>query len=511
MNTLSITLKLESPLLLTGVGNGEENSSRSLFYIPGSALRGALISQYIKTHDQDTDPDFERLFFSGKVRFLNAYPVDQNGKRMSPIPASWRVQKGIGHMEAFPVADWALKTDPIKNKTISKPYLGNVETGTYGFKPLEELAIHIASQGRGVVQRGQSTVFQYQSLSRGQRFKAIIAADEPKDINLLKDYLQPDTCLYLGRSRSAGYGKVVIEELSADTIDEALGATSTAYTLTLLSDAILRDENGQPTYDLDSYLSRRFGNKPIKHTAAFIRSTETGGFNRKWKLPLPQMPALGMGSVFVYPTDALTNDEITDLIEKGIGERRVDGFGQVAVTHSAKEPPILIKFKPPASEAGHPLSPSSKKLAQEMAERILRQKLELNLATVSGRYSLAGHITNHQLARFRVVLRQAIDSKVENFNAVTDFFENLKRTAEDQWHTARLREGNSENRVRLQLWIKDRVAKRDGLELLKSPGSNDLPEVAGEKASINDKIKHEYTLRLMEAVIDHVMKFNKEA
>lgn len=510
MNTLSITLKLEAPLLLTGVGNGEENSSRSLAYIPGSTLRGALVSRYIKSHDQNTPTNFERLFFSGDVRYLNAYPVDQNGKRMSPIPASWRVKKGAEHTEIAAVADWALKPDPEQPKVISKLYLGNGESGAYGFSPSEELAIHIASQGRGVVQRGQSTVFQYQSLSREQRFKATIVADQADDLELLKEYLQPDTSLYLGRSRSAGYGKVVIEDVTTDEIDESIGATSSACTITLLSDTILRDENGQPTHDLDGYLSRRFG-KSIKHISAFVRSTETGGFNRKWKLPLPQMPAIGMGSVFVYPTDALTSDEITDLIELGIGERRIDGFGEVAVTQSAKVPPDLKQYKPQEAQGKPLLSDSSKKLAKTMAERILRQKLELNLITISGKYSLVGHITNHQLGRLRVVLRQAIDSDEKKLDSITNFFKNLKQTASDQWRAARLREGTSENRIRLQLWIEERIAKRNGLELLKAPDDADLPVIAGEKASIDDKLKREYTLRLIEAVIDHVMKFNKEA
>ena len=32
---LILTLKLEDPLLISGVGNGDENSSRSLSFIPG--------------------------------------------------------------------------------------------------------------------------------------------------------------------------------------------------------------------------------------------------------------------------------------------------------------------------------------------------------------------------------------------------------------------------------------------------------------------------------------------
>jgi CRISPR-associated protein Csx10 len=511
MISLFITLKLETPLLITGLGNGEENSSQSLPFIPGSALRGALVSQYAsKSTGLRADPLAEQLFFSGKVRFLNAYPLDQSGNRMLPIPASWRVQKG-DDLKKAEVADLALTSDQDKNKVIGQPYRGtNTGQGVYVFEPDEELAIHIASQGRGTVKAGESTVFQYQSLARGQSFVALIVADDKNDLDKVEEYLKPNTWLYLGRSRSAGYGKVLIENVKREDKQETESADMPVTTITLLSDTILRDEHGQPTHDLDGYLIRHL-NKAIKHESAFIHSTETGGFNRKWKLPLPQMPALGMGSVFVYPREQFTTSEINDLVQTGIGERRVDGFGRIAVNWHDAKTQTLVEADPVVATTKHPLSPASKKLAQTMSERLLRRALDLNLITEANRYSIKGNITNHQLARLRSLLRQAIDGENKEFKVIETFFASLKKTAEDQWQKTRLYQGSGLTGTRLRLWVNERLEKKDGLHFLKLDKETDVPSVAGLRASLTEQLRREYTLRLMEAVIDHVMRAHKEA
>jgi len=510
MTSLLITLKLETPLLITGLGNGEENSSRSLTFIPGSALRGALVSRYTSSSkDLLADPKAGKLFFSGTVRFLNAYPMDQNGNRMLPIPSSWRVQKGQDLKKAE-VADLAFAADHEKTTLIRKPYKGfNTNQDAYAFVPDEELSIHIASQGRGVVKAGESTVFQYQALARGQRFGAIIVVDDKGDLDEIEKLLKPNT-LYLGRSRSAGYGKVLIENVKREDKREADSANLPTTMITFLSDAILRDEHGQPTHDLDGFLTKRL-KKTIKHKSAFIRSAETGGFNRKWKLPLPQMSALGMGSVFVYSADQLAASDLEELAKNGIGERRVDGFGRIVVNWQGAGPQKFSEPSPVDATASHPLSLGSQTIAKAMSERLLRHTLEQNLIAEANRYSIKGNVTNHQLARLRSVLRQAIDSEKKDFAEITTFFGSLKKTAEEQWQKTRLYQEGGLASARLRLWLDERLEKKDGLQILKVSKVEDVPAVADLSSPITEKLKQEYTLRLMESVIDRAMKSNKEA
>lgn len=510
MTAILVTLKLESPLLITGISNGEENSSRSLSYIPGSALRGALISR-IKSDDLPLD-SVGKIFFTGAVRFLNAYPLDQDGKRMLPFPASWRIEKGQ-KTETVDVADLAIATNKDKNKTVEKLYIGKSGQVNYAYSPEKEIAVHIASQERGTVKAGTSTVFQYQSLARGLKFGALIVVDEQSDLEKVEKLLTPNT-LYLGRSRSAGYGKVTIENFQRMNVPEVNSTSAQATVITLLSDLILRDEHGQPTHDLDGYLSRRLG-KTIKNQSAFIKSTEVGGFNRKWKLPLPQMPSLGMGSVFVYPSDQLAPADLADMLEKGIGERRVDGFGRIAINwHGNPQPKLgsIEKTVSPdmteeAKKKTYPLSEVSKDLARRMSERLARTTLEQNLAAEVQKYEVRGSITNHQLARLRGILRSAIDSEDKKFDEVTKFFEGLKESAQKQWHNSRLYKDNKIVGARLELWMKERGENCDGLSILKFDNAQ---KVAGLKAEMSNSFKREYTLRLMEAMLNSAMK-SKEA
>lgn len=510
MTALLVSLKLETPLLITGISNGEENSSRSLPHIPGSALRGALVAR-IKSNDLPLDP-VGKLFFSGAVRFLNAYPVDQDGHRMLPLPASWHVEKGAG-LENASAADLAFGENFEKNQPIKKHYVGKTGNQEYAYSPEEEIAIHIASQERGAVKAGTSTVFQYQSLARGQKFRALIVADKPSYLDEIEKLLTP-SMMYLGRSRSAGYGKVMIEGFQRTEEPEVPPASAPFTIITLLSDVILRDECGQPTHDLDGYLSRRL-NKPLKNQSAFVKSTDVGGFNRKWKLPLPQMPALGMGSVFVYPANQLSPADLSDLVEKGIGERRVDGFGRIAVNWQGNPQPRLgsvEKTIPPEEtkelKKPHPLSEVSKDLARRMSERLARITLEQNLVTEVQKYEVRGSITNHQLARLRGILRSAIDSQDKKFDQVTKFFEDLKESAKKQWHNSRVYKDKKIDGTRLQLWMEKRVQDSDGLKVL---NFDNAPAVAGVNMEINDKFKREYTLRLMEALLNNIMKSNRGA
>lgn len=500
MTAILVTLKLESPLLITGISNGEENSSRTLSYIPGSALRGALISR-IKSDDLPLD-SVGKIFFSGAARFLNAYPLDQDGKRMLPFPASWRIEKGQ-KAENVDVADLAIAMNKDKNETVEKQYIGKSGQVNYAYSPEQEIAVHIASQDRGTVKAGTSTVFQYQSLARGLKFGALIVVDEQSDLEKVEKLLTPNT-LYLGRSRSAGYGKVTIENFRRVHEPETNSTSTHVTVITLLSDLILRNEYGQPTHDLDGYLSRRLG-KTIKNQSAFLKSTEVGGFNRKWKLPLPQMPSLGMGSVFVYPANQLSPADLAQMLEKGIGERRMDGFGRIAVNWHGDSLAALGAEKEhvPSEEKSYPLSEASKDLARKMSERLARTTLEQNLAAEVQKYEVRGSITNHQMARLRGILRSAIDSDDKKFDEVTKFFEGLKESAQKQWHNSRLYEDNKIAGARLELWMKKRGENCDGLSILKFDNAQ---KVAGLKADMSASFKREYTLRLMEAMLTSAMK-----
>jgi CRISPR-associated protein Csx10 len=513
MNALLITFQLLDPLLITRVSNGEENSSRSLPYIPGTAFRGALIARYrSNSSDLLLDNIASDLFFSGKICYLNAYPFyDKNGTRALPLPLSWRKRKGE-RTDGSEVVDFALDTDTEKDESVRVHFCGQTTNPSnfFALNPVEELSIHISSQERGLVRRENSSVFQYQAIAKKQRFVAAVIANEMQDLKQIKTLLEQDNLLFLGRSRSAKYGRVKIEEIRENEDWREVQETSinSVTIVTLLSDAILKNEYGQPTHDLDGYISRQL-NKKIKRQKAFIRPSIVGGFNRKWGLPLPVTSALGMGSVFVYPSNQLNAQDLNFLVDTGIGERIIDGFGRIAVNWPATAKLTINLVNNHPQTINSPLSTTSQKLAYSMSERLLRQRIESNLMAIAQNYKIIGNIPSHQLSRLRNKLRKAINERNFNTQDIELFLDKLKPAAQTQFERVRIIKSDTSNGIRLMNWIKARLKSKDGLAEIDFDETK-VPQIAGQKALLTDQLRREFTLRLIESVLDSKMKQNRK-
>lgn len=511
MKALWVQLHLDSPVLITGIGNGDENSGRTLPYIPGAVLRGALIARYQpKSGDLPVDETAAALFFNGKVRYLNAYPV-LHGQRALPLPASWRTNKGDQLKDrpvAYDLALGVIEDEDMLPERIKAAFCGGNESVVEVFKPRREIHVHIGGEERGEVRKGSNTVFQYEALAAGQAWAALIVADDDVDLTRLRQLLAQDTHLSLGGSRSAGYGQVTISQVrEGSALETPVEDVDEVVTVTLLSDALLRDASGQPTLDLDLTLSAHLG-RVVRRKSAYVNVTPAGGFNRQWQAPLPQCDALGMGTVFTYRADELSVTELQPLVEKGVGERRVDGYGRLAV--NAHGQAQLRVGLPRSDEAIVPkgLSPSSRALAQEMAERMLRARLDDRLITQLNQPALRIHNSppNHQLNRLRTVIARALSSPALPLQPVSDYFgdKQMKDTARKKFERARV----PATQERLITWIQDRLEKIDGLAQI-GAAEHQSPSVAGQQADFSELLKHEYTLRLIDGVLKQAMKANR--
>lgn len=176
-------------------------------------------------------------------------------------------------------------------------------------------------RGRGI--EGSGAVFRYDALDAGQTFQGVILCDNADDVTTIKPLLQPKD-IWLGGSQSAGYGHtqiIPIEDAeNSDTwyeigSDPEYREDRELLRLTLLSDLILRDrwgqyvampsmqlitDEGEREVDPLTQLLEQSLEVKLEPQSSFISSLVVGGFNRKWGLPLPQVPALAAGSVFVF-------------------------------------------------------------------------------------------------------------------------------------------------------------------------------------------------------------------
>lgn len=230
MIAIEVRIEALEPILVTGL-QGDANAKRSLAYLPGSALRGALIARYLRRAGRERlEPDAPqqgplewRLFFSTATRYLPGYPVvGVHGQRRRglPTPLSWRRDKQPLFKDGSEVYDLAILPAAaldIEKQVVApgKAFCGLDEHHVYFADPTYAIHVHTARSripGRATAREGE--LFQYEALAAGQEFIALILLDQTDDTqqdaqarDLLLDLLQEER-LELGGSRWAGYGAV---------------------------------------------------------------------------------------------------------------------------------------------------------------------------------------------------------------------------------------------------------------------------------------------------------------
>jgi CRISPR-associated protein Csx10 len=515
MIALTFEIHALEPLLITRL-EGDPNSSVSYPYVPGSVVRGVLANRYLPAPGFDLagDEAGRRLFFDGGARYLNAYPLDRLGKRTLPAPLSWFREKGETLQDGILVYDFSLEAAGglEQPKGLGECFC-RLSEGTVEFAaPQWQINVHTARErikGRATEEEG--AVFRYQALAAGERFGSVILVSTPEDGATLKKLLE-DGDLWLGGSRSGGYGRARIEKIqpvddwTETPTAEANLAAGDRLVLTLLSDTVLRDADGAYADSLKPELLSSPLEMALKLEADFKRVTPLGGFNRKWGLPLYQAHVLQAGSVFVFEaTQSIAADVLRQLESDGLGERRVEGFGRVAINWHAHDPVLSVQEVKlePLSPKPISLSENSQELARQMVGRLLRRDLDQLLADNIHSLDLGARPwpSNAQLSRLRSIALNALPSR--DVGRLHDFLsdDRLKSHAREQYREARVDHG-----VRLLDWLRERLARpQDIWERLDSAGIS-LPEIGGVKAELTEDLAKEYTIRLMAGVLHRAAK-----
>ncbi|MEA4883018.1 MAG: hypothetical protein VB144_05025 [Clostridia bacterium] len=529
MRVLRYTVTLVQPVILSSLG-GDPNSSVTYNFIPGTVLRGAAIWAYLRRNgstDLDaTDPVVQRVFFGRTTRYLNGYIVDKSGRRALPMPLSWRVRKHTSQ----PVFDLAV-TEP-EDDMSERPkasFCAPDRRDALLVSPQTELAIHLArdrAAGRPV--RGSGAVFRYEALSPGQVFEAAVVCDEDADADVIRGLLNGES--HLGRSRTAGYGRVTWELIGdseewqevpeADSRIVPLKPNSTA-TITLLSDALLRNEYGQSCADARSIAAATaealgLAQAPMVDKA-FVRMRWIGGFNRKWGLPTQQEAAVMMGSVvqlrFRENVDA---DRLLALEERGLGERVSGGFGRLAINwHEEPSYERSYGFGPYVVDSRVPeFDGASERIAKKMVERILRSKLDaaVTIAAVClmQESGVGVRPPNSQLQQVRSIVLNCIELPPDQGTArLNEFLEHIEaRTSASRAFSRGMIGGGPWLK-----WLKYRVnhPAEIWIAIGAAESTDSVPAIGPvDPARIAGTLQYEYNLRFVESVIGLAVRSSRE-
>lgn len=528
MKAITFLLKTEQPLLATSF-QGDPNSDVSYPYIPGSMIRGALISRYLNLPGKSgldivADEASRRLFFDGTTRYLNAYINSQENQRSLPTLLSWRKEKGKEFKDTkdkIDVYDLSVskENDLQSPKSLNEPFWVEDGKNIRLYSVDRRINIHnlrdrrkgrsasdkLHPETRQVLEERNGEIFRYDAIDTGQTFQGAILYDEVDEEAIQK--LLNISDIWLGGSRSAGYGHVKISDIKINNSWSEIKSSpekrnsDNILKITLLSDLIIRDDCGQyaaipPTQLLAEFLGKQSEElkeleKSLNEYKTYMDSVFVGGFNRKWGLPLPQVLAIKVGSVFVYEGVAITDEQVRQLETTGIGERRAEGFGRVVVNWRTENSQFVARKPEPKryTQRNQPQLKESHDLASQMAERILRQKLEELLLDRVEEFKLnPNRMTNSQLSRLIIVARHSLDINCRQ--PLDLLLDNLPSNARTKYDRTKVTGQSLNQKI------------KDWLDTPKGWIDNHLEPVviANETAALTNELALEYTLRLIMAI-----------
>lgn len=381
---LPYTLSLRAPAVLTSLG-GDPSSSRTLPFIPGSALRGAAARGLGDPRaDAGRGEVFRQLILDGTVRFLNAYPK-AGGRRTLPTPVCLRVDKNLGAGPGGEITAWDLAAfgeestgdhDRWPEASLSEvpdPFVSVGAAQPLRVGPALGSRVHQQrdrARGRAwtdpKTEEPHGTIFAFEFLEAGQEFDGLVQILGKDDATCdalaarVKEALHGP--VLVGRSRRGGYGGDATiswdgprdREVSGQGIISSDVLEGTRFRVLLVSAYVGRDpETGQldPTHLASEVVEQLGGRAEVVHRRWSFQLV--GGFNRKWRLEVPQALACAAGSVLVLKaTSWIPFPDLVAVEHAGLGERRVEGLGRVVFLEAP--PQTLVLRTPSAAEPKAP-------------------------------------------------------------------------------------------------------------------------------------------------------------
>ena len=446
-------VKNTAPLMISN-----EQEDESADYIPGQCVLGALAGRYLFGGRRSPDSEeFKDLFLNGNTRFSNLYPWD--GRNIYyPAPEYLRrlkkTKKYVYTLQSVLPEQSSLEEDynygggnqpkKLKGKFAS---LGNDGIAVHEVE--KEVIYHHSHKNTHLVSgKERGILYEQIAVSAGQMFAGeIIVPKNEEYLRKIVGLLCRDD-LYLGKSRSVQYGRCELvqfrTEKSKDKNQVYTKEEKQDYSkeddvvVTLLSDVILTDDAGLPAVYRDiakAALAKELGiqyetGKEEKYIS-YINLGLASGYHTQWNLRKQPMPCIKAGSCFVYHL----KEAITLPVEEWIGERTVEGFGQVRIEKSEKYcyknnyPQIAARGERSALEFD---SAAGVDIITDIAIKLwLNGKIEAILR--SGELSV---ISNSSVGRMNLMLTESLAAKKDPDEAFKDFTERIMSIKTDETRNA---------------------------------------------------------------------------
>lgn len=319
----------ELPLLITDLNRSFSNGLETQSLIPGSAVRGMVISRLAAAYPAWFKEN-RRELLSENTRFLDALP---NSLGFAALPSI----KGFYEDKNEENFQTVLLDGELGPK-VKRAGLGN-------FCALVGSEIRYWSAKTEAVMRlnrsGDGSPFRVRALSAGQVFEGYMEVRDAGIAEKILEIFKGD--VWIGADRYEGFGKCHVEFVEA--VNGPAWLSDYGYTeqekpgnhlyLLALSPFTMLDETGNPCgLDL-KWIAKKLGVSEVKAAFCSTSVSEYGGYNRVWECRQGALRMYDRGSIFhLTCSEAPKLSGLLELQKEGIGVRRAEGFGQILFLRS---------------------------------------------------------------------------------------------------------------------------------------------------------------------------------
>lgn len=418
MKSLHYKIITKAPVIIPK-SSGDINLIESEDFIPGSVILGAIANLYLdkkNVKDALQDAKFKDFFLSDKVIFTNAMLskfIDTKNYKAEFFPYCYQYDKTEPSLinNIFNQDDEFFEDKQLKS--IAGLFAKKNDDILIKMETVKEINFHHARDRKTGTSK-QGIIFNYEAISKGQTFCGEILG-ETHDLEEIKKLFNSISGIFLGRSKTSQYGKCTIEvgNIEDYKIDTEYNEN---VLLTFKSDTIIYNKNGFSSPDLNTiqdYLTEILGSKiVINPTKAFIKYKQIENFISVYKIKRIKETAIAAGSCFELQLDKNQLNNLKKYLISGIGIRRNEGFGRIAIDTSEFEKIIQAKSNTKSVSIDlKQLSPSTKILLKNVFEKkILEITKSMALEVVrNNKTSKERRLPNSQLGNIETLIKISDD------------------------------------------------------------------------------------------------------
>lgn len=333
---LHYQLKLITPMSVSllpknSLSWSKRNFTETKTYLPGSAVRGMVISTLAAEYPEWFSQNKTALF-ADDVRFLNAY-IQIDGEGSIPTPNGFYEDKKKTRFYSV-LTDGVVQPGDKRAKTGRYCRIQNEMIFAKSPSTEGKLRIKRAVQSKDTKQKDKSDIFTVRVIESDTVLEGYIYLEDASLTSHIAEAFKK--YIWLGADRYNGCGLCKVENLSAEdkpywagySISD-LHQTKENLTMLLLSPTCMIKDGEPVGIDCDA-VAKLLDVQNVEITACASSVIDESGFNRTWGCMLPTDRMYQQGSVFkLHCTPAPTAERLASLEKRGIGIRRNEGFGQI--------------------------------------------------------------------------------------------------------------------------------------------------------------------------------------